>query len=152
MKKILLSLLTVAAFTASATAQDLVIKGKDGSSIDLNLTDLRKITFSAGNMVTRYSDGTYSEYALSTIGRLAFEETTGMSAIEIMDGHLAYSAQTGTALVTNSEGEVLIVYSISGKIALQKKITSEQETVDLSGLSNGIYLLKLNGVTIKIVK
>ena len=63
MKKLLLFLITAATLTTTATAQNLVINGKDGSTTDLNLESLRKITFSKGNLVARYSDGTY--YSIS---------------------------------------------------------------------------------------
>ncbi|MBO7260633.1 MAG: T9SS type A sorting domain-containing protein [Bacteroidaceae bacterium] len=152
MKKLLLFLITAATLTTTATAQNLVINGKDGSTTDLNLESLRKITFSKGNLVARYSDGTYSEYALSTIGKLAFETGTGLSSIEIMDGHLAYSSQSGTAFVTNSQGSDLIVYNISGRIVLKQSIQTDAETIDLSALQEGIYLLRLNGITVKIRK
>ena len=100
MKKILLLFVTGAMLSLPSAAQNLLINGKDGSTTDLNLENLRKITFSKGNMKASYSDGTYSEYALSTIGKLAFETGTGLNSIEIMDGHLAYSSQNGTAFVT----------------------------------------------------
>ena len=60
MKKILLIALTASLFSLNADAQNLVIKGKDGSSKDLDLENLRKITFSKGNMVATYTDKTYS--------------------------------------------------------------------------------------------
>lgn len=152
MKKILLIALTASLFSLNADAQNLVIKSKDGSSKDLDLENLRKITFSKGNMVATYTDKTYFEYAISTIGKLAFETGTGMNAIGIMDGHLAYSSQTGEAYVTGSKGSTLSVYNISGKVVLQKQISTDAESVDLSGLQDGFYLLKLNGITVKIRK
>lgn len=152
MKKILLLFVTGAMLSLPSAAQNLLINGKDGSTTDLNLENLRKITFSKGNMVAKYSDGKYSEYALSTIGKLAFETGTGLNSIEIMDGHLAYSSQNGTAFVTDSKGSNLTVYNISGKVVLQKQISTDAESVDLSGLQDGFYLLKLNGITVKIRK
>lgn len=152
MKKILLLFVTGAMLSLPSVAQNLLINGKDGSTTDLNLENLRKITFSKGNMKASYSDGTYSEYALSTIGKLAFETGTGMNAIGIMDGHLAYSSQTGDAYVTGSKGSTLSVYNISGRVVLKQAITTDAENIDLSGLQDGIYLLKLNGVTVKIRK
>ena len=152
MKKILLLFVTGATLSLPSAAQNLLINGKDGSTTDLNLENLRKITFSKGNMKASYSDGTYSEYALSTIGKLAFETGTGLNSIEIMDGHLAYSSQNGTAFVTDSKGSNLTVYNISGKVVLQKQISTDAESVDLSGLQDGFYLLKLNGITVKIRK
>lgn len=152
MKKVLLLILTIAIFSTTATAQNLVINGKNGGTTDLNLESLRKITFSKGNLVAKYSDGTYSEYALSTIGKLAFETGSGLSPIEIMKGHLAYSSQAATAYVTDSKGADLIVYNISGRIVLKHSVQTDAETIDLSALQEGIYLLKLNGVTVKIRK
>jgi outer membrane protein assembly factor BamB len=152
MKKILLLFVTGAMLSLPSAAQNLLINGKDGSTTDLNLENLRKITFSKGNMKASYSDGTYSEYALSTIGKLAFETGTGLNSREIMDGHLAYSSQNGTAFVTDSKGSNLTVYNISGKVVLQKQISTDAESVDLSGLQDGFYLLRLNGITVKIRK
>lgn len=132
--------------------QSLVINDKEGGTVELGLDKLRKITFKNGNLVATYQDGSTNSYVLSAIEKMNFSNLTGVETVEVMVGHLAYSAQSGIAVVANSEGSKFSVYNLSGKVVLQKTIGSQIETIDLGELQKGLYLLRLDSKTIKIVR
>lgn len=152
MRKLLLLFVVLTMGTVVANAQSLVINKTEGNPVELNLDNLKKVSFSDGNLVATFNDGTNDSYPLSEVSRLVFSGTTGVGVVEAMDGKLAYSAGRGLAVIANSQGSKLMVYNLSGSLVLQKVISSQVETVDLNGLQKGLYLLKLEGKTIKIVR
>jgi DNA-binding beta-propeller fold protein YncE len=152
MKKILLLVFVFFLSVTSVMGQTLVINDKEGGTVELGLDKLRKITFKNGNLVATYQDGSTNSYVLSAIDKMNFANLTGVETVEVMEGHLAYSAESGIAVVANSEGSKLSVYNLSGKVVFQKTIGSQIETIDLGELQKGLYLLRLDSKTIKIVR
>ena len=49
-------------------------------------------------------------------------------------------------------GDVLSVYTMEGKLAMQQTVDAEVAQIDLSGLTKGAYLLQTNGSYVKFVK
>ncbi len=133
-------------------SQSIVINENDGETATLNVDGLRSIQFKDGNMVATYSDGDTSTYALSDISRLDFDGTSAVNMTTMMDGKITYSPENGLVIVANSEKSHLTVFSISGTTVMEKVMESQLESIDLSGLDKGIYLLRLDGRTIKIVR
>ncbi len=133
-------------------SQNLIISEKDGDPVELSLTNLRKVTFADGMLVATYLDGTYLQYAMENISKMYFGGTTGVEAIEAMDGKLAYYASSGLVMIADMQGTKLSVFNLSGKLVMQETIGSQLETVDLSHLQKGLYLLRVAGRTIKIAR
>jgi len=152
MKKYLLFVVLLVSSVTLLSGQTLVINQTSGSAVQIDLDKLSKVSFSDGKMVANYSDGTDESYVLSEVSKLVFSGTTGIGVVEAMDGKLAYSGSRGIAVVANSTGSKLQIYNIGGSVVLQKTIEAQVETVDLSSLQRGLYLLKLDGKTIKIVR
>lgn len=152
MRKILLVILAVF-LSAPVFSQEIIIGKADGSSQSLDLSNLKKVTFLEGYLVADYADGSSAtKYLLSEISRLLFSNSTQVEPVEMMDGRIAYQAETGSACIIGSEGLVLSVYNISGRMVMQESITSSVQTVALDDLKSGIYLLRLGDRTIKIVR
>lgn len=152
MKKLLLATIAVLA-AAPVFGQDLIVSKTDGSQESIDLENLHKISFREGKMLATSNGGaSMSTYTLSTISMMQFTNSTDVDAVEIMDGRISYSAAAGVAYVTGSAGQVLSVYNLSGSAVLNQPIGSDSESVDLTGLQKGVYLLKLGSKTIKIVR
>lgn len=130
----------------------MIISEKDGDPVELSLTNLRKVTFADGMLVATYLDGTYLQYAMENISKMYFGGTTGVEAIEAMDGKLAYYASSGLVMIADMQGTKLSVFNLSGKLVMQETVGSQLETVDLSHLQKGLYLLRVAGRTIKIAR
>ncbi len=152
MKRVLLAIFALAAFSSGVSAQSIVINENEGTPVELDVEGLRSISFKDGNMVVSYSDGTDKSYAMSTISRLDFDDKTGVEMVSLMDGKVSYSEESGLLVVTGTEDSHLSVYNLGGTLVIDKVIEQPVETVDLSGLQKGIYLLRLDGKTIKIVR
>lgn len=55
-------------------------------------------------------------------------------------------------LQKNYIGKEVKVYDVSGKKVLEKRISATQETINLSNLADGTYVLHLNGLTYILIK
>ncbi len=152
MKRVLLAIFALAAFSFGVSAQSIVINENEGTPVELDVEGLRSISFKDGKMVVSYSDGTDKSYVMSTISRLDFDDKTGVGMVSLMDGKVSYSEESGLLVVAGTENSHLSVYNLGGTLVIDKVIEQPVETVDLSGLQKGIYLLRLDGKTIKIVR
>lgn len=152
MKRLLLVFVLLASVSAVVSAQSIKVNEKDGDSIELSLDGLRKLSFSDGNLVATFKDGTSESYEMSDISGLSFDSETGVGTVSVMEGRMVYSASQGLAVVAGSEGSTFSVFNLSGNSVLQQKIGSDLETVDLSSLQKGVYLVRLGSKTVKIVR
>ncbi len=128
MKKSLVSLLVICATFSFAWGQD---------SIPANMPEK-----TAGE-----------SYAAEKMNQLRHEaaDTEKEQKVKVMDGHIEYSAHDAVATVSESEGETVTIYNLSGKAVLEKKVDSDSVEISLSGLGKGVYLLRLGAKTAKIV-
>lgn len=118
---------------ATAMADDyksLVFQSSDGTTVSVDLASL-VLTVSNGRLTATNSTGTQS-FTLSNLSKMYFStsETTGIEGI---------SADSASGAVT--------VYDIAGrKVGDYKSLDSAK-----SSLKQGMYIVKVNGKTFKIV-
>ena len=143
----------VMAASGSVPAQSLVISDSDNDEkVELEVAGLVDLSASDSTITVRYSDGRNESYQVESIGKLDFTDATGVDMVSAMDGRIAYSGSTGLLIVANAEEKHLFIYNLGGSQVLERIISSQLETIDLSSLAKGVYLLKLDGKTIKIVR
>lgn len=156
MKKfVFLFIAAAAAFSqVSAAAGDflyLTVTRADGHEKSYELRNL-KITFSAADMKLS-EDGKETTVSLSQLANAKMRFTEMPTAI-------ADAVKSETAVISNGDrldikatkSAKLLLYSTDGTIALSKKISAGTTTIDISGLSAGIYVAKIGNKTIKIEK
>ena len=96
--------------------------------------------------------------AASTLATICYSECSNCSTtvvVEINNQEVSiYPNPTQNTLnITNSKGAVGFVYDINGRELMQQVLMNEIETIDLSGLSKGIYFIKMvNNSTSKTIK
>ncbi len=159
--KVTLSLMLVIGLTG-LQAQSLHVRQSPGTETSYPLGDIRKISFSEGNLeITNHFNST-SSYALSALSNLSFSDIV----LSIIDAEkfgdlslIAYpnpvshllTIQLEDAGNTKSSVEIL---TISGKVLSTHDVTGMQTArLDLSHLPRGIYLCRFrNSSTMKTVK
>lgn len=134
-----------------ASAQNMTIENRDGQSTAVDMEQLRKLTFQDGTMTVTQENGQSASFNTSGIERLKFGSTTKVETVKAIDGKVEYSAQGLTAVVHDSKDQTISIFNLSGKSVLEQKITQDIQEISLSGLSKGVYLLKLGNRTVKIV-
>lgn len=153
MKKKLLTLVAAVMVTLicyavsdNGGAKYLTVTLKDGSEVSYSLENFR-VTYGEGNM---YVESAGEKFTLSTVNlvNMFFSETPNSIS----------SPKVKTAVIVNNGGELLVnsersgmlkVYSSEGAQLLFAKIKTGENAVDLSSFSKGIYVVTLNGQSVK---
>lgn len=117
------------------------------------LTSLKKITFSGGKMLATTADGVHS-FDLNTMEKMFFSATaTALTTTTADCIGLVYDAASQTVRVGgNTGGAMLNVYFLNGSLALRTPVAAEGASVSLASLPKGVYVVKLNGQTLKITR
>ena len=143
-------------------AQTMYVKQNNGTQSAYALSNVRKLTFTPGNVTIQKSDNTTGVYALSGIKYLSFQDfTTGINEPQMAEGNtlLTYPNPVDDILnidltgTKNGEGRISIL-NLEGKVMQTQKTSGiGVVTFNLSQLPQGIYLCSYtNGSETKTVK
>jgi len=152
-KKCLLTLiLLLTLFGSSVTkAQTLVLHHADGTTTDVQLYTLPKVTFQGDNVVIA-STVLNMEYPKSDILRFTYKGSfTGISSPTAKANYAERDGQ----LVFNgiSQQDKIAVYTASGiRVPVNIQRTGDAAVLPLSAIPSGVYLLNVNGRTSKFTK
>lgn len=120
------------------------------------MNNIDKITFSAGNMVLNKVDVSFESILLTDVRKITFGTLSGTNWVLFDDKSVSVFPNPASNYITIKNPFSIYldfsIFSLDGRQLIQKTITSETETTDISYLSNGIYLLKMNGFTTKLIK
>lgn len=150
---------------AGLQAQTIYVKEKSGTQTAYALNSIRKMTFSGGNATIQKTDNSTDVYTLSGIRYLNFKGLiTGIVKPETQSGFsglIIYPNPVTDVLyvdLTEEEGKGIIsILTLEGReIQTQKIEGNSVVTINLSHLSQGIYLCRFSNVkgvkTVKIIK
>lgn len=155
MKKLVLlvlSLLPLASLSYGQSNQSaLIVNHKDGTQTRVELSTRPNVTFQ-NDSVNIASTSVTLKYAVADVARFTYENvgsgilSTKNDATYRMDGDNLYFTGIATA-------DKISLYTAEGKLLPVKLLSSASGfCLSISGLPSGIYLLKVNGRTAKIVK
>lgn len=158
--------LIICAFSlSSVTAQTMYVNKSNGTQTAYTLNDLRKITFSSGNVTVHKTDNTTGVFALSELNYLSLKDfTTGLEKkVYVSIANLiTYPNPVNDVLNINLSGSEnmdgsISIISLEGKVIQKQKINDASIVrLNLSQLPHGIYLCRYTNVievkTVKIIK
>ena len=100
-----------------------------------------------------WSTDTDNEYPnMTNMGTLhLMGVTAGVSKVAANSTNVYYSAGKDALTVLNYIGEVSI-YNVVGKLALQTRVNSSKDLINLSSLNKGVYLVSGSGLSAKFIK
>ena len=149
MKKIALSLL-VALSCISAKAADgksLFVSFNDGSKIEFALSTLPEVTFGNDKMTVK-STATTASYELWKVSTFTYGTTTGIKQVE--NNKFAFE---GDRIIVDGTNNKVSAFALDGKAIKLSPITAGDKTIiNLSELTHGIYIIKINNKSIKVAK
>jgi hypothetical protein len=151
MKKLLLSLISIVTFNVAAMAEDnhLYIQPNAGETLQWSVPSLQKMTFQNGNVVLTMKDGTSTYTPISSVKRI-YICTPSANSITSVDGK-SQCVWDGARLQIDAQvGASVAVYSVNGASVMHTRLTDT--TVDLQGLSRGVYIVNVDGQVFKIIK
>ena len=149
MKKIALSLL-VALSCISAKAADgksLFVSFNDGSKIEFALSTLPEVTFGNDKM-TVISTATTASYELWKVSTFTYGTTTGIKQVETNNKF----ALEGDRIIVDGTNKVS-AFALDGKnIKLSPITVGDKTIINLSELTNGVYIIKINNKSLKVAR
>lgn len=154
---ITLLLLILMAGLPGLKAQSLIIRMNNGTENPELLSTIRNLTFSASDMMVAFKTGSSDVYGFSDIQKLYFDTGTASSTnIPADDSKLNIypNPADNRILIRNiPKGTTMInIYRSDGSLLLQQAVSSAQETVDVSNLQSGLYLIIANGRSAKFIR
>lgn len=149
MKKIALSLL-IALSCISAKAADgksLFVSFNDGSKIEFALSTLPEVTFGNDKMTVK-STATTASYELWKVSTFTYGTTTGIKQVE--NNKFAFE---GDRIIVDGTNNKVSAFALDGKNIKLSPITAGDKTIiNLSELTHGIYIIKINNKSIKVAR
>lgn len=158
MKKFILSfiisLFISAVATINAQSVSLEIKKTDNTEQKIALSSLKKLTFSGSDMIVNYSAGSNENIAISDIRKMIFGTISGLSTPLNDENRISLYPNPAVNFISfknfKSENSKVCIYSTSGILVFTTILQSE--TLDISNLNKGIYILKIDNQALKFSK
>ncbi len=149
MKRLFLSitLLTSAIFMMAEDYKYLNV-ASNGSSQDITLSTVQKITFTDTHVVVHTATGEIA-FPLTEMEKMSFSATA--CAFDVLPLQAENLQFLQGQLVTNGKG-ILRIYNANGVLMQIANISQDKAIVNLDNLSSGMYIVNLGSQTIKISK
>ena len=145
----------ILAIALSITAQHLHIEKNDGGEISETISTIDKITLPAGTMKIDHNNSEPTTVSLYSIKKIYFDlvTETDESTLEFKPVIFPNPASNQVLISNLPAGKFEVnLFSIHGNLVLQSEIDASNPIIEIDWLSGGIYILKVNGSTTKIVK
>ena len=150
MKK-LLFIISFIAIAGTATAQHMVVETAGGNEV-FTLDNLKQITFNGTTVNIEQTDGTQSSASMGNIKRIYFDDMSSIADINAQGGDLVEYLSHDDIAINSEAGSTVAIYSLTGAQLLTRRIDTQGEAISIAGLPQGIYIVKANGRTTKIIK
>ena len=154
----LLHILFIAAITsATAFAQDdgahFVIEKYSNSTQTVNFADLQNITFNGNNVSVLLKNGNVISNSMDDIKQIkSYAGSTGIEENSDFGKELVSYISPDRIMVNCSACTQITIYNINGRHISTTLSDTDNETISIAALPKGIYLLKANERTAKIIK
>ena len=155
-KRGLLSLVLLIGVIFSINAQTaktkVIVTKTDGNVVNYTLEQSDYLTFNDGQSLVINISGSTQIIDLSNIRKVVFEKITDgieemTSEIQIMPNPANDSFRVSNLV----KDEEMSIYSMAGQKVMEGTVSNEQ-TIDISALANGLYLVKIGSQNIKLMK
>ena len=135
-----------------ATAQHMVVEMTDSNNQVVKLESLRQITFNGTTVNIEQTDGTKSSTSMGNIGRIYFGDHSSIADINAQSDNLVEYISNDEIAIHSEAGSTVAVYNLTGVQLLIRRIDAQGERISIAGLPQGIYIVKANEITTKIIK
>lgn len=155
-KRVLLSLTLLIGIVLSMSAQTaktkVIVTKTDGNTVSYILEESDYLTFNDGQSLVVNISGATQIIALSNIRKVVFEKIIdGIEEISSEIQIVPNPANNSFRVSNLDKDEEMTVYSMTGQKVMSGIVTNDQ-TVDISALANGLYLVKIGSQNIKLMK
>lgn len=138
---------------AQGTNVNLILTTIDGEEIMYQLSEKSQISFEDGTQLTIEDGiGTTTTYPLSQIRKMVCSEILGTEENSLSKLQLFPNPSRNSLTILGlQELQPARIYALDGRLVKSFE-ASEGSVIDISGLPQGMYLLHINGQTLKMMK
>lgn len=154
MKKLILFLFLLCFGLSLKAETSLIVWKKDGSKVAFALSDNPWIVFEKNAMrIVCSSKSTYFNY--EDLAKLTYEEIGDSSIRNLANDKASSFTFDGETLLLQSlkAGSTISIHALNGTVVFKRSIEAAGNySFPLTHLDKGVYLVSIDGLTIKIVK
>ena len=150
--KRLLFLIPFLAITSTAKAQWLVVEKEASEPVSMSLTELKQITFSGKTVNVERTDGTKYSDTMGNISRIYIEQKQSIDNVGELGDNLVEYLSFDEIAINSEAGSIVAVYNLTGAQMFTRRIATQGEPISIASLPQGIYIVKANEKTTKIIK
>ena len=148
---LIIAILFIAAIPSFA--QRIVLEKNDSGKQAVALQNFRRITFNGSTVNIAQNDGTIIGTEMSDIAKIYFDDYTRIGEVDFNEGKDLISYISSDEIAVNCKaGEEIEIYNVSGSMVQQKIQESDGGSISIANLPKGIYLLRANRQTVKLIK
>ena len=138
---------------AQGTNLTLVVTTIDGVEQAYQMTEESQLYFQDGeNLVIQDGAGNSETYPLSQIRKIVCSEITGTAENAMTNLGLFPNPTRNSFIIKNiQDAQPARIYALDGRL-MKTFVATEGMPVDISELASGMYLLHINGQTLKLMK
>lgn len=144
------------ALSAACYAQDNVTVNTASGPKVYKMDDIESITFDGATMKVNKNSKETETINLAEITNISFDVSTGVNGLKVKDENLLISVKAGSNIIEiggydNSKNYCVDIFNTAGaKVLGYANWRGEQ--LNISSLSKGVYVLKINNTTLKFSK
>lgn len=150
--KRLLFIISLLAIAGTATAQHMVVETTGHEDNVITIENLKQITFDGTTVNIELTDGSNSSASMGDIERIYFADLSSIADINSQDENLVTYISTDEIAINSNGGSLVAIYNLTGAQLLTRRIDAQGEAISIAGLPQGIYIVKANERTTKIIK
>lgn len=142
------------ALCASADDGKVDVLYVDGTSHVITLSQVAKMQVADGNAVFFGKDGkTAATHKISDIEKINLTAaTTSISQNKAGNGIVVRSDRNTVSVEGMADGKMLEIFSVGGALVKKAASVNGKATVDVTALADGVYVVKADGKSLKMVK
>ena len=150
---LLLALTLGLAFQSTAQPTQVIVTMTDGSELVYNMSEADRLYFEDNtNLVIETGNKGTARIALSAIRKISCTEVTGQPENLTAAVSLMPNPAHDAVKLTGLDGvQTVNIYAIDGRLMQSFEATADQ-TIDISGLPIGLYLVRTQSTTLKMIK
>jgi hypothetical protein len=156
-KKILWLFCAVSLWPLAADAQSndyLWVNMADGTAVSFAIDDLQKITFTDNGIAVAPVDRTVQTFAFAAVQKLTFEDSPVITHSPAAGSQttLIYFNPKSKEIVVESAKTIgnIVILDIAGRTVSTRNVASLRETINVSHLPEGVYIVKTAGSVKKL--
>jgi len=141
--------------TVKSQESNLVVKLKSGVANSVSIKNIKMVRFLANMMSVNAFDNSNAVYAVSDVQNIYFERATELPTVIEKGSMFVYPNPTSGLIHfkgLTDESVTVRLFNVNGVLVFAGKIYSSVESLDISFLPRGIYLINMNNQLAKLIK